>query len=515
MKAPVQKNDLFYLIKGLSGNEKSYYKKLSKRHAANNTSLHLRLFDLIDKEQLKDEKTALKQLGINNSAQYSSLKNYLTKDVLDTIVFMKRNDDISVQLRFIIIQLEQLLEKKLLQLARRLYKKAWELATCFDVYDVQIQLLQLQNRILEFKSYKEYKSEAGDISARIKHTLYLQYVQQQVSFHFEQLQTLKKISLLRFTDEQTEEVKTIKNALLSLQINEQENKWTNLLFNNAMALAEHMLLRFRECDEYCTRILCFWEQNPEFINAYPSHFLSTGNTAFYNDFAMQEITQVVQHLNCMQELADSNIKNDYYRKQWQLINFNTTLKIHHKTAQYDKVKTLIDSRAAEILQYAHMVATPADTLPLYNSVAISYFVLEQWDKAEEMLQEGKEINREVNREDVLYFALVFHLLILFEKKEWYRLDSAIESAYHLLYSRKKLRPFEKDLMLFLKRLPTARSRHTTVELITGFLKKLEQYKNDPVKNLYFLYFNYYGWLESKVMGIPYREYMTRKINGVL
>lgn len=515
MKAPVQKNDLFYLIKGLSGNEKSYYKKLSKRHAANNNSLHLRLFDLIDKEQLKDEKSALKQLGINNPAQYSSLKNYLTKDVLDTMVFMKRNDDVSVQLRFILIQLEQLLEKKLLQMARRLYKKAWELATCFEVYDVQIQLLQLQNRILEFKSYKEYKAEAGDISARIKETLYQQYIQQQVGFYFEQLQTLRKITMLRFTEEQTEEVLAIKNALLGLQINSQQNSWTSLMYNNAMALAEHMLLQFRDCDEYCARILDFWQRNPGFVNAYPSSFLNTGNTVFYNDFAMQQIDQVIRHLDCMQQLANEHIRNDYYRKQWQLINFNTTLKIYHKTARYDKVRELVDTQAAETLQFARMVATPAETLPLYNSVAISYFVLEQWDKAEEMLQEGKEINREVNREDVLYFALVFHLLILFEKKEWYRLDSAIESAYHLLYSRKKLRPFEKELMLFLKRLPTARSKHTTVELIEGFLKKLEQYKNDPVKNLYFLYFNYYGWLESKVMGIPYHEYMTRKINGVL
>jgi len=515
MASSIPNNDLFFLIKGLSGNEKSYYKKLAKRHAANNNSLHLRLFDLIDREQLKDEKKVLQQLGITNPAQFSSLKNYLTKDVLDSIVFMKRNEDINVQLSFIVIQLEQLLEKKLLHFARRLLKKAWELAEEFEHFDVQLQLLQMQNRILEYKSYKEYKTEALDITAQMRETLLRQHVQQQVYFHFEQLQILKKISLLRFTDEQVEEVKAIHNSLLSLHMNGRSDSWTAALYYNALALSAYMLFRFEECRQYSMQLLDFWKNNTAFINAYPTYFLNAANTTFYNSFAMQEVEKVAHDLNTYQRLADLHIKNEFYQKQWQIISFNTTLKIHHKTARYDKVDMLIDDAAKKILQYAHDVTSPSETLPIMTSVAISYFVLNKWREADEILLECKSLSRETNREDIMLFTLVFHLLVLYEKKEWYRLDNAVEAAYHLLYSRKKLHPFEKELMLFLKRLPTARSKNSAVELIQGFLVKLDSYKNDPVKNLYFLYFNYYGWLESKVIGIPYMEYMQRKVANAL
>ncbi|XZF15855.1 hypothetical protein ACTHGU_06940 [Chitinophagaceae bacterium MMS25-I14] len=513
MGSSLQNNDLFYLIKGLSGNEKSYYKKLAKRHATNNNSLHLRLFDLIDREQLKDEKKALSILGITNPAQFSSLKNYLTKDLLDTIVFMRRNEDINVQLSFIVIQLEQLLEKKLLHIARKLFKKAWELATYFDHYDAQIQLLQIQNRILEFKSYKEYKTEASEIAARMQHVLFYQHLQQQVQFQYEQLQMLKKTAFLRFTEEQLEEVERIKKALLEINICDKASEWTRMLYHSAIALCEHMLMQFDLCAEYCEAIIAFWKEKPSFINAYPSYFLNISNTCFYNDFAMQAVAQVAHHLSTLKLLADEQLKNDYYRKQWEIISFNTTLKIHHKTARYDKVKAIIRDKAKEILQYAEQALSPAETLSIMSSISISYFVLEEWDEAEKVLIDCKELNREINREDILYFSLVFHLLILFEKKEWYRLDNSIEAAYHLLYSRKKLRPFEKDLMLFLKRLPTAKSKNVSVELIRGFLDKLDDYRNDPVKNIYFLYFNYYGWLESKILGIPYTAYMQEKING--
>lgn len=515
MASPTSNNDLLFLIKGLSGNEKSYYKKLAKRHAANNNSLHLRLFDLIDRDQMKDEKKVLHQLGISNPAQYSSLKNYLTKDVLDTIVFMKRNEDIDVQLSFIIIQLQQLLEKKLLHLARRLLKKAWELATYFEHYNAQLQLLHVQSRILEHKSYKEYKTEAVDIAMQMRQTVLVQHVQQQIYFHFEQLQILKKISWLRFTDEQAEEIRLIKNSLLSLTVNKQNSQWTWMLYINALSICEHMLLNFAECNKYCEEMLAFWQEAPAFINAYPSFFLVAANTAFYNGFAMQEIEQVAHDLNAYQVLADGHIKNEFYRKQWQIISFNTTLKIHHKTARYDKVELLIDDAAKKILEYSNQVSSPPEMLPIMTSIAISYFVLEKWKEADEIMIESKALSRDVNREDIMLFSLVFHLLVLYEKKEWYRLDNAIESAYHLLYSRKKLHPFEKELMLFLKRLPTARSKNSATELIQGFLIKLEAYKNDPVKNLYFLYFNYYGWLQSKVMDIPYREYMQRKVANAL
>ena len=505
------KSDLFFLIKGMSGNEKSYYKKLAKRHAVNNQALHLRLFDLIEKNSAYDEKKIQDHLSVATPARFSSLKNYLGKEVLDTLVFLNRNDDLGIQLSFILAQIEQLLEKKLLQMARKLFSKAWELASSFELYDVQVSLLRMQSRMLEFRSFKEYKAQSGNIAALLRKALHYHHMQQQLHFLFEQLQTLKKITLLRFTDEQHAEVMEIKKALLELKPKAEESEWTLIMQYNALALCEHMLFEFEECRQHCRHMLEFWQRNPAFIGVYPEYFLNSANTDFYNLFALKDIEQVAHHLSAYRLLAEANIRNEYSRKQWEIIAFNTILKINHKTGNYDKVAVLVNEKAAGVMSFARQVLPPSEMLSVITSTCISYFVLGQWKEAEDLIFDIKELNREINREDIFYFTVIFHLLIIYEQKESLRLDSAIEAAYHLLYARKKLRPFEKQIMLFLKRLAATKGQADIAALILPFLQDLDKYKNDPVKKLYFLYFNYYGWLESKMQGVTYRNYIVRKI----
>jgi hypothetical protein len=369
----------------------------------------------------------------------------------------------------------------------------------------------MQGRILEYKSFKEYKSESGNIAARLRKALHYQHMQQQLHFLFEQLQTLKKITLLRFSDEQHAEVEEIKTSILAHAPHPLESPWTQAMQHNALALACHMTLDFAGCQQHCDALLKFWQKNPAYIDVYPDYFLSSANTTFYNLFALKDTEAVAHCLSHFRLLAEANIHSDYSRMQWQIIAFNTILKINHKTGRYDKVALLMNDKAAEVLSFARQVLSPAEMLSIMTSTCISYFVLGQWKEAEELIFDIKELNRDINREDIFYFTIIFHLLIIYERGESLRLDTAIEAAYHLLYARKKLRPFEKKIMLFLKRLAAIKSAEHISAFIKPFLAELDKYKNDPVKNLYFLYFNYYGWLESKMQNIPYRQYIINKI----
>ncbi len=50
------------------------------------------------------------------------------------------------------------------------------------------------------------------------------------------------------------------------------------------------------------------------------------------------------------------------------------------------------------------------------SICISYFVLDNFEQAEDLLLDVININHEVQREDILYFSAIFYLVILYEKK---------------------------------------------------------------------------------------------------
>lgn len=505
--------DLLQLVRQMSGSEKAYFKKMAKRHAHQNQALHLRLFDLIENSDHNEEELFQKKLGLTTKAHYSSLKKYLTKEILDTVVFLQRNDNPEIHLQFYLLQIQVLLERNLNTLAAKLYKQALQLAEEFDAFDMRIKLLMLRRRLLEHASYKEFKSETLLIDQQLQENTSKQQYLEKHQLLFERLTTLSKSSQLRLDEQQLHDIRILEEELAEAPPGEEP--LLQLVFRINKLLCSYLCFRFEETMQQAGNILKLWEQHPHFITAHPRYFLKSADITFYNDFACKSVPDAATHWDRYNRLAGEHLTTDLYALHWILLGFNTRLKIFHKTGRYDAVSGLIEQEARQVQDAARTLLSPSEQLGVLGSIAISHFVLEQWDEAEDMVQRIKELNRGVQREDILHFSMLFYLLILFEKKEWYRLDSAAEAAYHFLYAKKKLRPFEKDLMLFIRKLPAARITGEAHAAMSNFLQKLDAYNNDPVKQLYFLYFNYYGWLESKVRNISYRVYSEQKIREEL
>lgn len=501
--------DLLQLVRQMSGPEKAYFKKMAKRHAHQNQALHLRLFDLIENSDHNDEELFQKKLGLTTKAHYSSLKKYLTKEILDTIIFLQRNDNPEIQLQFYVLQIGILLERNLGTLAQKLYKQAIRLAEDFNAFDMRMKLLLLRRRMLEHASYKEYRAESTLIDEQLRSDAEKQRNLEKNQLLFERLYTLSKASQPRMEEQQLYEIQ-----LLEEELNETgggTEPLPDILHGINRQICAYLSSRFDEAATRAETILKFWEGRPHFITAYPRYFLKSAEITFYNDFARRSVPAAITHWERYRQLATGHLATELHFMHWILLSFNTQLKVFHKTGQYDAVSRLIRQEAEQVQDAARSVLPPAEQLSVLGSIAISYFVLEQWDDAESIVQNIKDFNRQAQREDILHFSMLFYLLILYEKKEWYRLDNAAEAAYHYLYTKKKLRPFEKDLMLFIRKLPATRMNGEAKMAMSNFLQKLDAYKNDPVKQLYFLYFNYHGWLESKVMGISYRNYAEQKI----
>jgi hypothetical protein len=503
--------DIFLLVKGLSSSEKSYYKKMGKRHADQNESLHLKLFKLIDEAAIIDETELCKALDIKNKIHFSGLKAYLHKDILDTLVFQKRNYSIDTQLYFMQEQIKILQEKRLLYLAQKVCKKAITLAMQYEKYHFLILLLHLQNKVLEYKDYKQFKDSTDNIFSTLKNAIDLHGLYVENRFIYEKVRRLTFRSWLPITAEELQEIAEEKKRLDQLKPATEKQPLISLFYLNTLALCQYMLHENEDCTNTCRRIFSLWSHSAHLVNEYPQLFLTSINTTCYNDFLCNHIQHANENILAYGQLAKAGLKNEVYVKHFEVIQFNTQLKVYLKTARFEQVKQLIDTKASLIFSYSAEILSPAEQLSIKGSVCISYFVMEQWDDAESLLSIIKEQNQQINREDILYFSLLFYPAILYEKKEWERLDSALKSAYHFLYARRKLRPFERELMLFLGRFSAAESRRTANQLITNFLESLNNYRNDPDENLYFLYFNYYGWLESKVLNLRYMDYLKRQL----
>ncbi len=506
--------DVYALVLCLSAAEKTTLRKAWDK-GFRKQPLHIQLFEAITDRKIFDDAGAQKSLGLSGGAQFSNLKQYLANEVLDALIHSQRDNAALTQLHFGLMQLRLLAERSQTALARKLCKKLWAIAEDTGQYGFAVELLYQKSRLLEQRSFRQYASEADEIAALIERYTGYHQASRKIRSYTERLSLLRAADSLGVADEQHEAVQAVMTGLLAFREQATATPQLRFRYSAALGMAAYMLQQFDRCSVCCEDMLALLEAAPHLVGSDPESFLTVANIAFYNGFALDAISRVSGSLSQFDHLANIADNNAYFHKRWAIIRFNTTVKIAHKTGDYEGVARLVDRQGTTILGYASLVLPPAEALSVFTSIVISFFVLERFAAAEALMLEVKERNRSLDRQDVFYFTLVFHLLILYELKDWYRLDSATEAAYHALYNRKKLRPFERELMRFLKALPARRGRSDNAAFIRAFADKLEVYRTDPVQRLYFLYFNYYDWLQSKLAGVSYREYKRRLLTATV
>lgn len=512
-QTPVNNEDVYGLVLSMSAAERALFTKLSGAKPDKAQPLHVQLFSLIASRRVADDAAARQALNLASSAQFSNLKNHLAAALLDAISCLVKEESAEMRHYAGMIELKLLCCRKNYYLARRIFKKLWSEAEECGRYSWLLQLLRYRNTLFAQSTPKVIAAESLETAAAIERYTSYEQVDAVLSMLANGLTRLKAITPLRFLPDQQGEVETIVSKLLPVEISSRATHHLHLRFLSVQADAYYLLQHFNACDKLTDESVLLLQQHPLLIMCNTEQFFNIASVAFYNAFASGNIARAADLLSVFDELAAALVPDERLTARWSIIRFNTALKIAHKTADYKEVKVLMQDRANVII-HAKDVLLQTDALSVMTSICISLFVLEDFAGAEDLLLEIKELNRPLDREDLLYFSLVFHLLILYELKDWYRLDSATEAAYHMLYSRKKLRPFEKELMRFLKHLPVYRGKGTAAPAIRAFLEKLERFRADPVQRLYFLYFNYYDWLQSKLANLSYSEYRRQQLSAL-
>lgn len=517
MKSSAAPNALQQLVLGLSAGEKSHLKKMMMAKTGREKVLSLKLLELLEKDNEYSTTQTLQKLEIKSKTQLSEIKSGLFNEILDVKLYAGRKENINSSLHTAHEQIIILFRNGMYDAAEKLCQKGIRLARKYAKYRFLTELLHLQNNAIQYKDYKKYRTINPSLFENIKLSIQHQHALAQIRFLFDQIRVLGFRSWLPIEEKELVIICDMGKELNSIEADNafrnslEEEALIKLFYLNAKALCSYLLHENEEGTLACEEALLCWKKESHLITEYPRLFLHSFNVTSYHDFFLNNIHQAQKHSDDYSALAARHLDGSHYHKIFQVFHFNTVLKIFHKTGQYDQVGNLVNRQGQEIMKMANTFLPNPDILPVFTSISISYFVLGQWDEAEQMLMEAKDKNYAVEREDVLYFTLIFHLLILYEKKEWYRIDSAIEAAYHFLYSRKKLRIFEREMMLFLKHLAVSRDNQSLQQACSKFLQRLQLINKKDIP-LYSLYFNFPGWVESKIEGISYMEYVKRKVS---
>lgn len=505
MKKIIVKTDntsqLYQLVKSLSGYEKAYLVKLAKRHTTSKPALHIKLLHLLFKTDSYNEKFLIAKLGINSGAQFSALKKHLFTEILDALIFLNRNRDTFWESDKHIMIIELLIDRKLFKTARAMIAKHKKSADEGQYLIKQLRLLKIEFELLLFND--------GDLLNRQNALIRSHFEQVELSeklnIIFRQLLVLRSTSNNRITENETTEASQQALMLDGFTPTPASPPIIHILYYACRALASYMQLQELNSRQYSGQALEYWQKFPQLVKFHSWLFIEDAITAIYNSFAFATPADTAAVLSTYKKLSERIGSRN--ARRWQILEFNTELKIYHKTANYEKVNELLEQRAADIELFAEKILPYSDNLTILSSLAISYFVLGDFNKADELIYKVKTMLHHVKRPDILYFVQVFHLIIMYEMKDKYRLITATDAAYKLLYGRKLLRPFEKEMILFIKSLAQTTNKSAAQKTMMRAMEKLESFQNDSVKKMHFFYFNYYGWLQSKLDGVAYTDYV--------
>jgi hypothetical protein len=496
---------IVHLINSLSAKERSDFLKREDALPVEN-----KLITFLSQHPAFNKTKAAEKLKLSEKkykkcceATYTQLWNFLLSKEKSLA------DDIQHNIREAQLMAELMKERGLIDEAENIIEATIETAMKHELFSQEISLRHQYLKITFYQQKTPASDKALFFAQRIGSVIALQKDIEKLHLIYHHLVTLRYKMAFRTSPEEQEEVKNLWNNLQVFVPATLQSNTARIYYYHSCLLTAYMLGWMENISWWNNCLLQNWQKQSHLIPLHPELFIRSASLQAYTHFLLKDINAAKTFLEQYHDLSTQYLSSAFYKKWFDIVDFQTITKLLHKTYQYEKVNTYFSEKWPSINALLPVLGEP-EKLDILISVCITFFVLHQWEKAETIIQEVKENNQKIKRIDTLYFTFVFHCLILYEQKEWARLDSLINSEYHFLYSNKALRPFEKDMLLFIKKLPATLFKGKAIESMEAFLKKLDIYRNDDIQKLHFATFDFYSWVESKIEGIPYSSYMKKK-----
>ncbi len=510
-----QKNDyLFKLIKSLTKAEKRHFKLYANRIGGSDDLKFITLFDIIDKMKEYDENEILKKAKTISQVQLPNMKANLTKNLLTSLQLMSRQTDIDIMLR------------QQLDFAKILYNKALY-NNSLSVLNKAKQMAQKYNRSIIYLEMVENEK-----------LIESQYITRSIDTR---------------ADELTEESDKISaNLVLSSSMSNMAIRLYGFYLKNGYARNENDQIRItdyfhRYMPQFNFEDLGFYEK----INLYQSHvwyYLLLQDFLMVFRYSLKWVELFKETPGAIESQTDLYIKGydhlldglyftgDYTRFEKALNEFDSFGK--NLNVQWNKNTELLyyqhyythyinwvfmEGKFSESIQFAPKIIDFINTnsiyldnhivLVFYYKIACLYFGSADYKnciKYLNMVINYKDIEL---RGDIQCFARILNLISHFEMENYDLIEYLVKTTYRFLAKMHDLHRAQKEMLLFLRRLPLISADKLTDEF-RKLLQELKKLRNDPYEKRPFLYLDIISWLESKISGTPVQDIIRAKRLGV-
>lgn len=505
-------DDLFRLVKSLTGSEKGYFKKHTTKNTPGKKNNYLVLFEAIDNMSTYDEDLLHKKLKYTSfDKQLPVYKNYLFNLILKSLYSYSTYETVESKITELIQNAGILSKKALHKEALKLLKKAKELAVKFENTNALLEILSNERAIIMTMPDKNiYENRAKIYNDQL-----------------ELLKTLDKhLKLCWLSDKMVMFVESKGDFRM-----EEREKEINKIMSDPIIKKYDKLKDFTS-KRYFLHIHIFKQFARDDIQKI--HFYLKKEIALMQDYRFMIPTFVRNYIHTLVNyLLFSNLLKDRESIKDALLKINEFKRqIKNKIPLDIEIMILANTCYAEIIIYTNncvmnkgrsvakkidqLLCTYSSEIPMGLRVILLFNTSRFWFIDRNFENSLKMINSLINeiptsfKQDLYDFSRLFQLIIHFELGNFALLEDTVEATYRFMKGRKSIFEVETAIFKFLRKILRAQ-RNQFKKIYEELLSDLEESKDNTQSKITLGNFDFITWAKSKLQNKTMVQLVKEKV----
>lgn len=499
---PISQTDqVFKLVKSLTKAEKRNFRLYAKRIQNNEELLFLRLFDLIDKQKVLNEKEIISKLANIDKGKLSNVKRHLYKQIVTSLRMIHKEKRANFKVREYIDFAYILYGKGLYLQALKILNKAKVLAQKYHLIYMQLTIVELEKTIearhitrTGYKKNYELVEECKFIQNNANNTVILSNLRLKTqSIYLESGHVQNEDDVAKVKSYYLQELDKIKNAELG---------GLELVYLAQAGLWYHyILMEFEKCLEHAKKWVEILNANPSLISRDVNMYMRGYHYILVSAYNIQNRKIHGLHLAELEAYRKSEYLK--FNPNSQIISFlyvhiarldNITLNGRFGEAEATIVRSLNRLKRYSFKIDDHRI------LLFYYKFAWVYLGNNQPEKA--IIYTTKIINNELKslRKNIQNYTRILHLICHYELENYNILDYLLQTSSNYFNRSKDVNHFLQLSMEMFKQLKVkGKMDHRNV--FKDYLTEFRTINKDPYERRALVYLDMISWLESKIKGV--------------
>jgi hypothetical protein len=495
-------DSLFQLVKSMTKAEKRYFRLYVGGQNQKADAKFIQLFNLLDKQEVYDEKDILKKATEIKSSQLPNVKAHLYRELLTCLRLLYSTRDPYTQIREQIDYARLLYNRGLYLQSLKVLERAKTLAQEDSHFILNLEILQFEKTIESHYITRSLQGRAQ--SLEVQTTQSLQIVSDVTNLSNLALRMygwyLEKGFVRNEADKEAVK-KFFKENLKGIQ-ETQISVFGKLYYHQAHCWYYFILQDFTYYYRHAHKWVQLFSDYKNFASYDLVMYLKANHNLLSALFMLGKYDEFCEVLHVFEqdiETLSPDLNPNIRIQSFIYINI-AKINRHFLDGTFSKGLELIPEIEKQLADYGEFIDNHRIMI-FYYKIACLYFGSANYSKALQYLNQIISLKVGHLRSDIQCFARILHLICHFELKHDDILEYLIKSIYKFLLKMEYLDDIQREVLRFLRKslsLYPSEMKPAFEEL----KQKLEILAENTFNRRSYSYLDMVSWLESKIENTP-------------